>query len=201
MSLDSYSGLKDEIVSHLDDDNLTAYIDSFIDLAEARHAREIRIREMIVRSTAPAASRYLALPTGFLQMSMLRLLTDPVTVLSEVSLHEMNRNRLETAGKPTLFTVHEEIEFDRAPDESYTAEMIYYAKLTPLSADNTSNALLVRAPDAYLYAALGAAAPFLGDDERLGVWAQLYQSAVDALNVMDRRRAGPLISRVAGATP
>src|SRR3546814_4879575 len=124
---------------------------------------------MIARSTASVSGRYAALPTGFLQMSMLRLLTTPVTGLSEVSLHEMNRNRVETTGKPTLFTVHEEIEFDRAPDSSYTAEMIYYAKLTPLSDAATSNALLERAPDAYLYAALGAAAPFLADDDRLKI--------------------------------
>lgn len=201
MSLDTYAGLKQEIADTLDRDDLTSFIDSFIDLAEARHQREIRIREMIVRATVSAADRYLALPTGFLQMSMLRLLTNPVTVLAEVSLHEMNRRRQETTGKPIFFTVHEEIEFDRSPDQSYTAEMIYHAKLTALSDTNTSNALLTRAPDAYLYGALGAAAPFLSDDERLTVWAQLYQSAVDALNVMDRRRAGPLVSRVAGATP
>lgn len=201
MSLDTYAGLKQEIADTLDRDDLTSQIDSFIDLAEARHAREIRVREMIVRATGIADSRYMVLPIGFLQMSTLRLLTNPVTVLGEVNLHEMTRRRLETTGKPTLYTVHEEIEFDRTPDQEYTAEMIYYGKLTALSDDNTSNALLVRSPDAYLYAALGAAAPFLVEDERLAIWAQLYQSAVEALNMMDRRRAGPLISRVAGATP
>lgn len=201
MSLDSYTGLKEEIATTLDRDDLTSYIDSFIDLAEARLARDIRIREMIVRATATVTDRYLALPTGFLQMSTMRLLTTPVTVLQELGLPEMNRQRLETAGKPTRYTVHEEIEFDRAPDEDYTVEMIYYGQLTALSDDNTSNALLARAPDAYLYAALGAAAPFLCDDERLPVWAQLYQNAVDLLNAIDRRRAGPLVSRVAGSTP
>lgn len=199
MSLDTYSGLKTEIATYLDRDDIDT--DSLIDLAEARHARDIRIREMIVRATATVSARYLALPTGFLQMVTLRLLTDPAQTLGEVSLYEMTRQRLETTGKPKLYTVHEEIEFDRAPDADYTAEMVYYGKLTALSDDNTSNALLSRAPDAYLYGALGAAAPLLGDDERLTVWAQLYQDAVASLNMMDRRRAGPLIARVVGATP
>lgn len=201
MALDTYENLKTEIAETLDRDDLTDQIDSFIDLAEARHEREIRIRDMIRRSQATASERYLALPSGFLQMQTLRLLTDPVTVMTELNLHEMNRQRIETTGKPKLYTVHNEIEFDRAPDDSYTAEMIYYGALTALSDANTSNGLLERAPDAYLYAALLAAEPFLANDERITTWSQLYASARDSLNAMDLKKAGPLVSRVWGATP
>lgn len=203
MTLSTYSGLKTAIADHLDRDDLTSQIDDFIDLAEARHRREIRIREMIQRATVTVSGRYLALPARFVQMDVLRLLTDPVTVLTEVNLHEMTRQRLATTGKPKFFTVHEEIEFDRSPDDSYTAEMIYYAYFQALSDSNTSNGLLARAPDAYLYGALIAAEPFLGEDERLPVWERLYTSARDGLKASDirGRYAGPLVSRVVGATP
>jgi hypothetical protein len=73
----------------------------------------------------------------------------------------------------------------------------------PLDDTNTSNGLLVRAPDAYLYGALVASAPFLASDERLQVWEMLYSAARDGLLLSDRqgRYGTALASRVAGATP
>lgn len=203
MALDTYSGLKDTIADYLDRDDLTDQIDDFIDLAEGRHKREIRFRGMITRATATLDARYIALPESYLEAVTLRILTDPVTVLQQVDLYEMNRRRLETTGKPSLFTVNEEFEFDRAPDESYTLETVYYKALTPLSDSDTSNALLQEAPGAYLYASLSAAAPFLVDDERVALWETMYTTVRDALMASDKRgrHIGPQITRVAGATP
>lgn len=203
MALDTYANLKLAIADYLDRDDLSSQIDDFIDLAEARHKREIRIREMQQRSQATTSGRRIALPVRFLEMQTLRLLTDPVTVMTEVNLHEMNRVRNEATGKPSFFTIHEEIEFNTVPDSGYTVEMIYYAEFVALSDSNTSNGLLVRSPDLYLYGALMASAPFLVDDERIAVWERLYTSARDGLAQADKRsrHANPLVSRVSGATP
>lgn len=203
MALDSYSNLKTAIANYLDRDDLTDYVDDFIDIAEARHKRDIRIREMLTRSSLTVDDRYVDLPTGYLEAQTLRLLTDPVTVLLEVNLHEMNRIRVESTGKPEFFSIHTQIEFNIDPDESYSGEIVYYKALTALDGSNTSNDLLTRAPDAYLYAALSAAEPFLMNDPRVQLWEALYQNAVDGLTKSDRRsrRSGPQISRVAGATP
>src|SRR5262245_23416133 len=131
MALDSYDNLKTAIINFLDRDDLSTYVDDFIDLAEARHKREILIREMLARSRASLGGRYLSLPTRFVKMKTIRLLTTPVTVLEEINLHEMNRERDENTGKPTFYTVHEEIEFDVTADDTYTVEMIYYASFLP----------------------------------------------------------------------
>lgn len=199
MSLDTYSGLKTEIEDWLDRDDLP--VDTLIDLAESRHKREIRIREMIQRQQADLDARYESLPTGFIKMRELRILSSPVTVLRQVDPHEMTRLRQSTTGKPAYFAVHEELEFDRAPDSTYTMEMVFWKALTPLSDSNTSNALLTRAPDAYLWAALAASAPWLTNDERVSTWDAAYVSVRDALNTMDRDVGGQLVSRVYGATP
>lgn len=203
MALDSYANLKAAIATFLDRDDLTAQIDDFIDLAEARHKREILIREMLARSQAPVGGRFLALPARFIKMRSLRLLTNPVTVLEEVNLHEMNRERDAATGKPMFYTIHEEIEFDITPDAAYTAEMIYYASFLPLDNTNTSNGLLVRAPDAYLYGALVASAPLLAADERIQTWETLYGIARDGLIITDRqsRIGSPLASRLPGSVP
>lgn len=205
MPFSTYDELKTAIIDELDRDDLSTKVDDFIDLAEARHKREIRIREMIKRSQVAATTRYVALPDGFLDMITLRILTDPVTVLKQVDFYEMNRIRTEGDATPSTFAIHEEVEFncDIADGSPLTIEMIYYAEFTPLSDANTTNGLLTRAPDAYLYGALVASSPWLSEDERLTTWNNLYNAARDGLVIADRRsrQSGPLFSAVAGDTP
>jgi hypothetical protein len=68
------------------------------------------------------------------------------------------------------------------PDDIYTGELLYFAKIPALSDAATTNWLLTDSPDAYLYGALVHSAPYLKDDARIQVWAALYQSAIDNLN-------------------
>ncbi len=82
MSLDSYSALKTEISDWLDRDELTTQIDTFIDIAEARHKREIRTRSMLTHDTAYTiadGARYVALPSDFNDIKFLRILIPNVT--------------------------------------------------------------------------------------------------------------------------
>lgn len=198
MSVDSYANLKTEIANHLDRDDLTTDIDTFIDLCEARHKREVRVREMMTRASVTVNARQVSLPTGYLQMITFRLLTDPVTVMTELNYHEMNRNRVSSTGKPIYFTVANEIEFDRGPDQSYSGEMVYFKAQTALSGSQTTNDILTNYPDLYLYGSLLAAEPFLMNDARIQTWSSLYTSALSAANAMSNKKGGPLISRVAG---
>lgn len=208
MSLDTFANLKTSIADHLDRDDLTSYIPDFITLAEAMHKRSpqkggIRIKEQMTREALTINARQVSLPTGFLGAVTLRILTTPVTLLSYVNYHEMNRLRDETNGKPAYFTVSSEFEFDRTPDSSYSGEIVYWKAETALSDENTSNNILAADPGAYLYGALAAAAPFLMDDPRIPVWKGLYAECARGLNGLttDSRTAGPLVSRVAGDTP
>lgn len=201
MPLSTYDELQASIADHLDDTDLTNQIQDFIRLAEARHQREIRIREMLTRAALTVDDRYVDFPTAYLEAKTLRLLTSPVTVLTYLNLHEMNQTRRETTGKPQYFTEHAQFEFDVSPDESYSGEVIYFQAQTALSDLAPSNDILDRAPDVYLYGSLLASAPFLVNDERIRTWGDLYLNAKNELNATDRRRIGPLIARAAGPTP
>lgn len=203
MALANFSDLKTSIADHLDRDDLTSHIPDFILLAEERHKNEIRIREMIQRDALTVNARYVSLPAGYLDGLTLRLLTDPVTVLTEVNLHEMSSRRSEGTGKPVYYTIHAQFEFDKTPDQSYSGEIVYYKALTALSDAAPTNDLLTRAPATYLYGALAAAAPFLMNDERLTIWERLYETAKDGVNLSSRksRNIGPVFSRISGSTP
>jgi len=208
MSLSAFSELKTAIATHLNRDDLTDEIPDFITLAEATHKRStdkggIRIKEMITRASITVDARQIAFPTGFMETLTFRLLTTPVTSLTYLNYHEMDRERDETNGKPKFFTVGSEFEFNKNPDSSYSGEIVYYKEETALSDSNTSNNVLAADPACYLYGALIASAPFLMDDPRLVVWKALYQEAADGLNGLTKRirRPGHVVSRPAGDTP
>jgi hypothetical protein len=78
-----------------------------------------------------------------------------------------------------------EIELAPIPDTAYSLVMLYYAKPTPLSDSNTSNVFLANAPDALLYGALLEAEPYLYNDNRVAIWSNFYNSALESLNVSD----------------
>lgn len=64
-------------------------------------------------------------------------------------------------------------------------QLTYWAAIPALSASNTTNWLLTRHPDLYLYAALSHSAPFMKDDERLVTWGALYKAAKDSIEAED----------------
>src|SRR5574343_38100 len=68
--------------------------------------------------------------------------------------------------------------FAPPPDGTYTATIVYYAKLPALnSTTQTTNWLLTSHPDAYLYGSLLEASIFIGDDPRIPMWKAAYDMA------------------------
>jgi len=209
MGLATYDELKASIEDYLIRDDLVAQIPDFITLAEARHKREIRTVDMIQRSQAHLhkGKRFIQLPEGFLHMRTLRINADPVQTLQSISPSQMSvllSNRREgTFRDPQYYCVHEELEFNSEPPEDLTLEMIFYGWYPSLSSITKTNKLLQKSPDAYLYAALLASAPWLEDDQRIQVWTQLYETAVNGIKYTDQRRrhGDPIVARVYGGTP
>lgn len=207
MSLDTFANLKNAIEKHLDRDDLTDaapdnFVEDFIVLAETRHKREVRFKEMITRVAITVNARQIAFPTRHLETLVFRILTTPVTLMTFMSIYELTRVRREVTGTPKYYSETSEFEFDVSPASSFSGEIVYYQAQVALSDSNTTNDLLTRAPDAYLYAALTASAPFLLDDSRIAVWNSLYKNAVKGLKDVDSKsKPGPQISRVFGATP
>jgi hypothetical protein len=193
MALNSYSALKASIADWLNRDDLTAVIPDFISLAESQLERRIPTQKMVKRATATIDTPFSALPSDFLSCKSLVLTsTAPVQPLVFLTEDELDSKKYvyRTTGKPQYFAlVGNQIEVLPAPDTSYTAELTYVATLAKLSDSNTSNWLLERHPDVYLYGALLQAAPYLRDDERVGTWASLYDAAVGDIILQNERAA------------
>lgn len=192
MALTTYSELKASVADWLNRSDLTATIPDFIALAESQVERKLRTRQMIVRANATIDTEYGTVPADFLEVKSLKLQTNPVTPLQFETIDSLDnlQSQYPSSSKPRYFSiVGSQIRTVPLPDSSYTAELTYYAKLTKLSGSVDTNWLLTAAPDVYLYGSLLQAAPYLKDDARIQVWATLYTSAMDDLQIADDRGA------------
>ena len=193
MALDTYDNLKSEIASFLNRDDLTANIDTFIDLAETRHARDLRIREMEAVSTSittVAGTQSYDLPTGYLELRYAMLQTSPYTMLQYMTPADFFRvyNEGEGTGMPVYYTiVGKKIYLGHSPDSANVLELGFFQRATALSSSNTTNDILTNFPDLYLYGSLAETSPFLMQDERLPVWSSLYKEGVKTANESAQR--------------
>ena len=195
MALSNYTELKAAIADWLDRSDLTSRIPDFITLAEARVNRELRIRAMENRATMTTTSgqRYFALPARYVQMRNFQLNTNPITPLEYITPEMLDRlYGSDTSGKPKAYTLlGDEIQLAPIPDSTYTVEMAYYEKFSPLGDGTggtvTSNWLTESAPDVLLYGALIEAEPFIRNDERMPLWLNAYKEAIDKIQHADAR--------------
>lgn len=186
MALNSYAALKTSIGDFLNRDDLTAVIPDFISLAEAQINRDIRHYEMENRATAQLDSQYLARPTDWVETIRMHITgggTRTLDLLSGAAMSDKRAGADDTSGEPRYFR-HAERAFEvyPTPDGTYNVEILYYQKIPALSDTNTSNWLLSEAPDVYLYGSLLHSSPYLAEDARVNVWAQLYAAAKDNVN-------------------
>lgn len=183
MAIDSYQTLVDAICDRMNDTGLETYAPEFIQLAEAMFNR--RIFNLEAEGTATiAADVSVPLPSDFGSMKALWLATDPLAVLSQVSIDQLRRQyAISTTGKPQAYALASgEIIFGPAPDDAYTVTMVYQRTLTPLTATDTTNWLLEQHPDLYLYGAL-LQAEFRGwNDGRLPLINSALEGAISEIN-------------------
>jgi hypothetical protein len=186
MALTTYAELQTTISDFLNRQDLDSVVPTFISLAEARINRELRHFNMVKRSTAAADTRYSTPPGDWLETVRLHITDNPpsdLELISQNDMAQMREQRGNTQGRPRFYAITAgEIEFFPTPDDSYTSELVYYADVPALSDSNTSNWLLSKYPDIYLYGALVHTAPYLDEDQRTQTWAALYQSALDTAN-------------------
>lgn len=189
MDLSTYSGLKAAVASYLARSDLTNEIPVFIQLAENRLRRDLRIRQMLKVATTDtvADDATVQIPSDFLQMRDLHINNNPITVLKYESPSNFYRNTFSLInGVPKQYTLlADQFQLAPIPDSIMEVQMLYYAAPPYLSDSNSSNVFLATCPDLLLYAALGEAEPYLMNDPRLQTWKAMYDVGVQSLTVSD----------------
>ena len=193
MAISTYTNLKSTIADFLNRSDLDSVIPTFIDLAEAQMNRDIRHWEMenLVSGQQSQGDKYMQVPADWLETIRFIVTTDNPSTLELASLSaiaDKRQNTNDAAGTPRFYShVRGEFELFPTPDEDTDFELLYYQKIPSLSDSTTTNWLLDYAPDVYLYGSLLHSAPYLKDDDRLNLWAQMYAAAVTQLNAQSER--------------
>jgi hypothetical protein len=188
MAINTFTTLKSAVADFLNRSDLTAPIENFIALAEAQINRDVRHWKMEVRSSGQqtGGDEYSQVPADWMETIRFHITdtgTSPLKLLSRASMADKRASNEDATGTPTHYT-HADGQFQLYPTPSATVntELLYFAKTTALSSSNADNWLLLEAPDVYLYGSLLHSAVYLGEDERVGTWAQMYGAAVSRLN-------------------
>ena len=187
MAITNYTDLQTTIADTLNRDDVTSVIPTFIAMAEAQMSRDIRHWRMETRSNGvqDAGDAYMQVPANWVEtvrFSVTDKGTSPIAMSDSTTMAENRAKYNDQYGTPTDYTLEAgQFHLYPTPIEQTNVELIYIAQIPDL-ATNTTNWLLSYAPDVYLYGSLLHSAPYLQDDARVAVWAQLYSAGVTRLN-------------------
>jgi hypothetical protein len=195
MALSNYSELKATIADYLNRADLTAVIPDFITLSEAQFNRQLRTHDMMKRATASVTEDYFSVPTDWLETNVLVNLGTITAPMEYVDYERLNELKgLSLTGDSRFYTMIDG-KFLILPAASATSpstlELSYVGKIPALSDSNTTNWLLTKSPDLYLYAALMQAEPYLKNDERVGIWATAMQNSLENMRLEGERSKRP----------
>jgi hypothetical protein len=189
----TYAELKTAIANYLNRSDLTSDLDTFIDNVEAELNRRLRTKDMIKRATATADSQYLTVPTDWIEAINVEITSNDFSPLFQQSIESLDvyrKSNNNSTGQPVYFAmVDDSIELAPTPDGEYTLQLTYYAKISALSDSNTSNFVSVSHPDVYLYGALKHASIFLMEDERIPMFTQQFEKALEEMRLEQEKAA------------
>ena len=187
MAITNYTNLQTTIADTLNRDDLTSIIPTFISLCESNINRDIRHWKMETRSSGQqsAGDEYMQVPADWVETIRFNVVgngTSPIKMIDSTSMADMRAKTNDQANTPAYYTLEAgQFHLYPTPIADTNVELLYYAKV-PALASNATNWLITAAPDVYLYGSLIHSAPYLQDDARLAVWAQMYSASVVRLN-------------------
>ena len=191
MNVSSYSDLKSTIASYLARSDLTDQIPVFIQFAEYRLRRELRMRQMLksVTTSTTGSDNTVELPSDFLEVRDFYVVGNPNQSMSYQSPSAFTRiDNSGSQGKPLNYTIlANDFKLSPTPDTTYTLELLYYSSPTLLSDSNTSNVWLANVPDMLVYASLIEAEPYLMNDARLATWISMYEKGVKQITTSNEQ--------------
>ncbi len=191
MAITNYTELKSSVSGWLNRDDLTTQIPDFIRLAESFISDELRHWRGEKRAETTLDGQFIGLPSDWVETIRIHTNaggTGDMRYLSRAQMQSMRAANEDASGAPEFYTHNAgQLELYPTPDGNYSADLAYYADAGALSDSNTTNWVLTKYPDIYLYGTLLQAGMYLMDTEMEQRWAALYRAAVDRANRNSRK--------------
>lgn len=184
----TYTEIQADIAQWMHRSDLAGVIPRFIELAEEKINRLLRVRAMeIALAETPIVANRITLAADVLDVKTLFIPGNERTPLTAQSFESVIANGPQ--GIPTIYA-HQGAEL--VFDGGGSVQGVLYQRI-PALASASSNWLSVTAPSAYLFGALEQAALYTRDDP--SVWRATFESTLSDLAANDNRRSGPLVAR------
>ena len=204
-AIPDYPTLISTVNDWLDRDDLAAKIPTFILMAEAMFNRELRTPDMEASAILTATGETTALPSDYLAMRAIYVEGSPDRPLRGLAPTAIRQEYDGSAGQPVAYTlVDGGLVLVPPPADSTALHLDYFGRIEGLTDASTSNWLLDKHPDAYLYATLFYAEAYLDNPTRAGQWKALLDQALAAINKAarsDRFGAGPIVPNTVVQVP
>jgi hypothetical protein len=192
MAINTYTGLKTSLDNWLARTDLSSNLDDFIDLAEERLARDLRIRATEKTMNATIASGIATIPSDYVQLKHVHIAGTPIQPLEpKESTWIFDQFATRSADSKPRFIAEDggNFVFGPFPDISYVLGGAYWSKPAALTTAAPTNAWTDNCPDALLWACLCETAPFLMNDDRILVWEGKYDQAKKRIMRAEKQRS------------
>lgn len=152
----------------------TQTLDLIIGLAENRVYRDLRASSMLAPLSVAISNNAATLPADLIELKEIYLdATRPIEIVP------LERLRTLVGGGNTVHAAQDGDSLVFWPEASGTLTGRYYARPDDLKTGIWANqATFARYPEAFVYASLVEAAPFLGFTDRVQVWEAKYQDSL-----------------------
>jgi hypothetical protein len=193
----TYSDLRTDIQTWMQNTgtDFTNQLDTFINNTEQRLLREIDPEAFTfnVTTTLDSNNKFMNNPGDLLIIKNLAVFNGNNKIFLEMKTDEFIAEYWPDGtqtGLPKYFANFDDATSILAPtpDQSYTVEMQYIARIQNLSNTNTTNWLTTYADDALLYGCLAEASIFTKNEVDYPLYDKRYQEIVAGLNNQSRRR-------------
>lgn len=200
----TYDELKTQVANYLNRGDLASQMDIFIHLTESDINKKLKHQDMMKRAVAKAdsTSQYMQLPADWINCINIELNTADHKVLMQQSIESLDLKRMSinnAKGTPQYFAISDDaIELCPTPDKDYELQLTYYADVPALSSTNTTNFVSKNYPDIYIYGCCKHASIFLMEDERIRLFENLFDKALEEVRLQQERASfgkGSLLNR------
>lgn len=192
----NYTTLLDHVEDTIDRDDVATRFPTWLSLVEARLNRILDDPEMEVTSTATATGDSTALPTDFGSMVSISTGDGPIAATGSVEFAGYDDS---ITGTPRHYAIIDGALKFWPGNSTANITMVYRRNVPALTSTNTTNWLIERAPDVYLYGVLLQAEAWAADGEAAASWKAMWDEAIAELRSDGARRkwgAGPIAPRI-----
>ena len=192
----TYSEIQTRIKNYLNRSDLTSQIQDFIHFGQRKIEKVARWNGNKNRATISTSDHYITVPARLIEVINFSVTENdreyPLKKCTEDEIKKIHTDLTNDTGRPVYFAIVESLsEFlvRPTPDQTYTFDISYYRYGAELSDNNTTNWITNNHPELLIYMALLEAEPYIMNDERVQVWANMAATLMEDLVGEENRRA------------